>query len=51
MTFNLNYLRGCLIGTFLGLCLGMYLTSQMYVGKLPDNPNYVETFKNQERLR
>ena len=46
---NITYCRGLLIGTILGLCLGMYLTSQMYVGKLPDNPSYVE--KMQDRLK
>lgn len=46
---DIPYWRGCLIGTFIGLCLGMYLTSQLFAEKLPNNPNYVE--KMQDRLK
>jgi len=50
---NITYLRGCLLGTFIGLCIGMALMSQMFAYKLPDNPNYVEQTKQkiQDRLR
>jgi len=52
MTFSPKFWRGILYGSCFGLCLGMYLTSQLYVGKLPDNPSYVEQMdrKIQERL-
>ena len=47
--FQIDYWRGALIGTFLGLCLGMYLTSQMFSDKIPNNPSY--TGKIEERLK
>lgn len=52
MTDRITYCRGMLIGIFIGLCLGMYLMSQMFTDKLPPNPNYVEQMeeKIQDRL-
>lgn len=49
---DLRYCRGMLVGTFLGLCLGMYLMSEMYTDKLPPNPNYADQVKEkiQDRL-
>jgi len=49
MTHRLSYCRGALAGVFLGLCLGMYLTSQMFADKIPPNDNYVG--KMQDKLK